>query len=472
MGRKLQLTQAEETKYYDGHQADFQQPEQLRLSEILIPLPENATPAQISQAESKANSIKTQIMQGGDFAEIAKKSSGGPSAAQGGELGLFKRGALAKVLEDQTFNIKVGESTQPVRTRQGFVILKVSQHDLAGTAPMKDVEPQIQEAIYMQQMQPKLREYLTKLRTEAYVDIQPGFVDSGATSTESRLINTAYAPPPVKKKKKPTLNKARYDRTASSRKTVVASPDTTGGRTLTGSEASVDQNTGLATLTGPAASGKPVKGVKREKIRFGQAPRNSLPGREGDEDATMTTPVAVQPGTVSAVAPAAEVASAANESANFADNPLSAKAPELTKTRFSARAKEEKEKKAKTLSAKKIEKATAKPLPESAEEKANEKTQALPLSVSGVDEGKKVKKPKREKGAPKERLAEKSTATTTAAPAVAPTANPNLAPTLDATPSNKPQTPSSDQTTLPGITNPPPNTPPVTAPTATPPPAS
>ena len=97
---------------------------------------------------------------------------------------------------------------------------------------MKGVEPQIQEAIYMQQMQPKLREYLTKLRAESYVDIQPGFVDSGATGNESKLVNTAYAPPPVKKKKA-VVQKARYDRAAISRKAVVASPDSTGGRTLT-----------------------------------------------------------------------------------------------------------------------------------------------------------------------------------------------------------------------------------------------
>ena len=97
------------------------------------------------------------------------------TAAQGGELGLFKRGALAKVLEDQVFELKPGESTQPIRTRQGFVILKLTEHVAAGPAPLKTVEPQVQEAMYIQQMQPKLRAYLTTLREQAYVDIQPGF---------------------------------------------------------------------------------------------------------------------------------------------------------------------------------------------------------------------------------------------------------------------------------------------------------
>ncbi len=467
VGRKLQLTQSDEAKYYDEHKADFQQPEQIRLSEILVPLAENATPSQISQAEAKANGVKTEIMQGGNFAEIAKKVSGGPSAAQGGELGLFKRGALAKVLEDQTFDLKVGESTQPVRTRQGFVILQVTQHDIAGTAAMKDVESQIQEAIYMQQMQPKLREYLTKLRTQAYVDIQPGFVDSGATGNESRLVNTAYAPPSVKKKKV-VVKKARYDRTLTARKVVVASPDTTGGRTLTGSEVPVDQNTGLAILVAPVAVNKPAKGVRREKIRFGQAPRNSLPGSDAAEETTVTSlnpATAPTPGTVTV--PQTELASAGNESANLADNPLTPRAPEAVKTRFAARAKEEKEKKAKTVSAKKLEKASAKPLPESAQEKADEKTQALPLSVSGVDESKKVKKPKKVKGAPKERLADKPATPVSAGPAVAPTASPSLAPTLDASPVKKPDTTNSNQTALPGTSNPPPNTPPVTIPPPT-----
>ena len=201
--------------------------------------------------------------------------------------------------------------------------------------------------------------------------------------------------------------------------------------------------------------------MKREKVRFGQAPRNSLPGSDDAAEATTTTPAQ---GRVTAVTPTTELASANTESANLADNPLTPKAPELTKTRFSARAKEEKEKKTKNSSAKKIEKANSKPLPETAEEKANEKTQALPLSVSGVDEGKKVKKPKREKGATKERLADKPAAPAAAAPTVAPTANPNLAPTLDSSPSKKTPPPSSNQTTLPGVSNPPPNTPPVTIP--------
>ena len=441
VGRRLQMSQADMVKYYNEHKDDFQQPEQIRLSEILIPTADNASPEEVAQAEAKARDVKSQLDKGADFADLAKKFSGGPSAAQGGELGVFKRGALAKVLEDQTFSLKVGDSTAPTRTRQGFVILKVTQHDIAGPAPMKDVAPQIEEAMYMQAMQPALRAYLTKLRQEAYVDIQPGFVDSGATGSESKLIQTAYAPPAPKKKVQ--KQKARFDRTAGKSKPVIASPDTTGGRTLTGADAQVSQVdavTGMAKISPVSATtgGKKGKHVKREKIRFGQAPRNSL-----SQGAPETTDVAAANGAAPA-APGAVMASngaASPEGANLDDNPLTAQAPVLKKTRFSAKAAEVKAKKASTVTAKQAEKTIAKPVPMTAEEKAAAQTQAAPLGLAG-DTKKKPAKPKKLKGTPKKRLEDKPADAKPAAPTVAPTANPALAPTaVSPTPTSAPATP-------------------------------
>jgi peptidyl-prolyl cis-trans isomerase SurA len=443
VGRRLQVTQAEEMKYYEAHQKEFEQPEQVRLSEILVPLPENATPAEIVQAEHKANELKSEITKGADFAEVAKKSSGGPTAAQGGELGLFKRGALAKVLEDQTFDLKPGESTQPIRTRQGFVILKVTGHQQAGPAPLKEVEPQVQEAMYMSQMQPALRAYLTKLREESYLDIQPGFVDSGASSKETKPVFTAYAPPTVKKKK--AKEKSRFDRngryvTASASKPVVASPDTTGTRTITGPEAAplIDPKTGLAAMPATrTASGKKIKGMKREKVRFGQAPRQALP--EATEQASAAPNAA---GTASNAPSGAALASAGGgaEGASLDSNPLDPVAPPKTKTRFAARGEEHKEKKVATLSAKQKEKIAATPTSMSSEEVAATQTQAAPLGLSGDTAPKKKSKPKkvkRKKGepkpakAPKTRLEEQKKAAPAAPAEIAPTANPALAPTSD-----------------------------------------
>ena len=58
VGRRLQMTQAQEQAYYDAHKQDFEQPEQVRLSEILIPTPADATDAQVAQAQAKAEACR------------------------------------------------------------------------------------------------------------------------------------------------------------------------------------------------------------------------------------------------------------------------------------------------------------------------------------------------------------------------------------------------------------------------------
>ena len=145
VGRNLRLTAKEEQTYYDAHKQEFEQPEQVRLSEILIPTPDGATDAQIAQAQAKADDVVAKLKAGTKFEDLVKQYSGGPNPETGGDLGQFKRGALgSKVLEDPTFALKAGESTAPIRTRQGFVVLKVTEHTEVGVPPLSAVEPQVQ----------------------------------------------------------------------------------------------------------------------------------------------------------------------------------------------------------------------------------------------------------------------------------------------------------------------------------------
>jgi peptidyl-prolyl cis-trans isomerase SurA len=466
VGRHLQLTQGQEQAYYEAHKQEFAQPEQIKLSEILIPTAADADDAAVAQAKAKAEGVEEKLKAGSKFEELAEAYSGGPTADKGGDLGLYKRGALAKVLEDQTFGLKAGEWTAPIRTRQGFVILKVTDHIAPGVAPLKDIEPQIQEAMYSEQMQPALRAYLTKLREEAYIDIRAGYVDSGASAKQTKPVFTAYAPPVAKKKT--VQQKKRFDR---------------------GTKYSTVAKTTAAPVATPAAvvatskNGKPVKPkkVKKEKVRYGQAPRNSLPA--GPEEtasgsdvgsgaaSASSAPVQAAPGT--AIAPLE--ASAQESSSDIGANPLVATAPVVGKTRYSDRAKTDATKKA--VKAKKVkEKAAAAPAPASAEEKATQQTQAAPLGLNG-DTAKKKKK-KKTKGAPKERLQDK-----TPVPKAPLQETPSKAPDRG-TPmegvhgTGTPAPKASDTTTLPPATAPPASNPPDAgqppatpgSPTPTPPP--
>jgi peptidyl-prolyl cis-trans isomerase SurA len=207
VGSHMQITHEEVQKYYDEHKSEMEQPEQVRLSEILVstePKGDNkeVTPEQLAAAEQKARALQQQIKDGAKFEDVAKKSSDGPTANDGGDLGLFKRGMLAKELEDVTFGMKAGEVSDVIRTKQGFVLLKVNEHTQAGVPPLAQVEDQIKDALYYQKLQPALRAYLTKLREEAYIDIKSGYEDSGASPNETKPIYMAASNEPAKAKKK------------------------------------------------------------------------------------------------------------------------------------------------------------------------------------------------------------------------------------------------------------------------------
>ena len=202
VGRRININQADERAYYDAHKAEFTTPESVKLSEILIPTADPDNTAQVAEAQKKADDIEAQLKSGANFADLAKKDSGGSTAAQGGLLGEYTRGQLAKVLEDDTFSLDAGQYTAPIRTKQGFILLKVDAHTKATQQSFDEAENQVQEAVGMQKMQPALRSYLSELRDEAYIQWLPGYVDSAATKDEVHPIYSAYEPPHKKKKKK------------------------------------------------------------------------------------------------------------------------------------------------------------------------------------------------------------------------------------------------------------------------------
>jgi peptidyl-prolyl cis-trans isomerase SurA len=219
VGQKLAMNKDEEKKFYDQHRAELEQPEQVRLSEILIapkpPAKPAATPgakpeapteaemqAALDAAKAKAQDLLDQIHKGAKFDDVAKKYSDGSSAKDGGDLSYFKRGTLSKELDDKVFAMKAGEITDVIRSKQGYMILLVAEHQMAGIPTLKEVEPRIQDALYMQKLQPALRTYLTTLREEAFIDIKNGYIDSGASAKQTKPVETTAKEDKAKKLKK------------------------------------------------------------------------------------------------------------------------------------------------------------------------------------------------------------------------------------------------------------------------------
>jgi peptidyl-prolyl cis-trans isomerase D len=147
-------------KAYEANLAagKYGQPEERRASHILISIPDKATDAQKKAAEEKAKQVAAEVRKNPkNFAEIAKKESQDPgSAAQGGDLGFFARGAMVKPFEDAVFAAKPNEIVGPVQSPFGYHIIKVTEIHPAKQKSLADATPEIEATLKKGQSQRKL----------------------------------------------------------------------------------------------------------------------------------------------------------------------------------------------------------------------------------------------------------------------------------------------------------------------------
>jgi peptidyl-prolyl cis-trans isomerase SurA len=177
---RIAIPEAEKRKYYDEHKNEFVRDEQVFLQQIVIST-EGKTPDQIAAGERKAKDLVARARKGEKFADLAMTNSDDlETARSGGELPGYKRDQLTKELADIVFKQPKGYVTDPVRGPNGFVIFRIMDRYEKGLATYEQVENEINERLMMPQMNAKVRTYLTKLRTEAFLEIKSGYVDSGA----------------------------------------------------------------------------------------------------------------------------------------------------------------------------------------------------------------------------------------------------------------------------------------------------
>lgn len=200
VGSHITIGREDAQKYYDAHKSEFNRPEAVALSAIEIQT-QGKPEAEIPALRKKADTTLQRVKDGEDFSELAKRFSDGSTAKQGGFLGVYKRGELAKELEDQVFKMKKNELTPVIETKQGFLILKVLEHYDEGIQTFPKVENEIMDRLYSEKMEPALREYLKTLREQSYVVIKPGYQDmAGGGNSE---IQEVSATPETTKEKKP-----------------------------------------------------------------------------------------------------------------------------------------------------------------------------------------------------------------------------------------------------------------------------
>ena len=158
---KIQISNADIQVYYDAHKADFTvKKERLKLAQILIALPPNPTPEQVAAAQKKADQIHARAVKGQDFNDLARTYSDDDSKSNGGELGWFEPNDVMDEILAAVTGLKPGQVSAVIKTKHGFHIIKLEDHEVVGVKPLADVKDQIRNALLNEQTNTRLQSWI------------------------------------------------------------------------------------------------------------------------------------------------------------------------------------------------------------------------------------------------------------------------------------------------------------------------
>lgn len=129
--------------------------------------------AQVATKRALAKRLVSELKQGADFAELARKySDDSVTRGDGGDLGFFSRGTLPPTVEDVVFKMKKGEIRGPLRSSRGLHIIQVTDRKETSALPYKEVREQLRNTLYGEKMEKATQAWLREERKKAHVDVK------------------------------------------------------------------------------------------------------------------------------------------------------------------------------------------------------------------------------------------------------------------------------------------------------------
>ena len=197
------VSDADVTKYFEGHQEEFRIPEKRKIRFVTIDqealrqrvtvtgqqiehyyndnIQQYSTPEQVhaehillktegkddAAVKKEAESVLAQAKGGANFEDLAKKySEDEGSKVKGGDLDYFGRGQMVKEFEDVAFAMKPGDISDLVKTQFGYHIIKVLDHRQAQTKPLAEVRSQIEDQLKFEQAQDQAQKAANEIASQ------------------------------------------------------------------------------------------------------------------------------------------------------------------------------------------------------------------------------------------------------------------------------------------------------------------
>ncbi len=169
---KTLVSDEEIGEYYVKHRQEYEGKEAVRIKQILILLPQNASRAMKIKLNADAEMIRKRMVDGESFDMLAVQFSQGPSAATGGDVGFLDKGTMLPEVDDRAFRLSKDEISEVIVSTVGFHIIKVLDRRGAGIKPIDVVREEIKAKLEEEKMEKKYEEWIVDLRKKSHIEIK------------------------------------------------------------------------------------------------------------------------------------------------------------------------------------------------------------------------------------------------------------------------------------------------------------
>ncbi|PKN70669.1 MAG: hypothetical protein CVU54_04740 [Deltaproteobacteria bacterium HGW-Deltaproteobacteria-12] len=170
-GKKAKPSQQEITKFYEENKDQFIIPESVRVRHLLIAFTKDDTDIIKAEKKVKIENMRQQIIDGADFAEIARKNSDCPSKDNGGDLGQIRKDQTVKPFEDAAFSQEINAVGPVVSTEYGYHVIQVLDRSAQKTITLEEVQDKISSYLEQQKQAETFTALLKKLREKAKITV-------------------------------------------------------------------------------------------------------------------------------------------------------------------------------------------------------------------------------------------------------------------------------------------------------------
>jgi parvulin-like peptidyl-prolyl isomerase len=167
VGRNIAIDETDVINYYDQNPERFTDPTEYRIRAIFISSEDKSE----DDARMKREEIDEKVASGADMAALAEQYSEGPEKETQGDLGAFKEGELAEPLQKAVENLPAGSMTSWIQMPNGWFRIKLEERKESRLKPFEEVREKIENMLFNQEQQKRLREYLEELENRSFIKI-------------------------------------------------------------------------------------------------------------------------------------------------------------------------------------------------------------------------------------------------------------------------------------------------------------